>query len=46
VVHSPEKSLSEFQSVQNDSVDIILPKRLDEMVVEQDLLNWLMKKIQ
>ncbi len=46
VVHTPEKNLREFIGTQSDSVEIILPKRLAEMVIELGLLNWLMKKIQ
>ena len=46
VVHTPDKSLDKSPFPENDSVEIILPKRLAEMVVDLGLLNWLMKKIQ
>ncbi|MEE9614761.1 MAG: hypothetical protein V3W31_07395 [Thermodesulfobacteriota bacterium] len=46
VVHSPDKKLAEYAAQPNSSVEIILPKRLAEMVVDLGLLKWLMNKIQ
>ena len=45
VVHTPDKKLAEYNAQPSDSVEIIVPKRLAEMVVDLGLLNWLMNKI-
>jgi hypothetical protein len=45
VVHTPEKDLKEGVLTKNNPVQLILPGRLAEMVVEMGLLNWLLNKI-
>lgn len=45
VVHTPDKKLKETLQPENGPVQIILPTRLAEMVVELGLLNWLLNKI-
>jgi hypothetical protein len=45
VVHTPDKKLAETQQPEDDPVQIILPRRLAEMVVELGLLNWLLNKV-
>ena len=46
VVHTPDKKLAEAANGCDDKIELILPHRLAEMVVELGLLNWLMNKIQ
>ena len=45
VVHSPDKKLADIRSNKDDRVQVILPKRLSQMIVEQGLINWLLNKI-
>jgi hypothetical protein len=45
VVHSPDKNLAEFQTDKYKDIELILPKRLAEMVVEFGLTDWLLTKI-
>jgi hypothetical protein len=48
VVHSPDKDLAAFQTDKTDKykdIELILPKRLAEMVVELGLTDWLLTKI-
>jgi len=45
VVHTPDKKLAETPQPKDGPVQIILPRRLAEMVVELGLLNWLLNKI-
>jgi hypothetical protein len=45
VVHTPDKKLKETLQPEDGPVQIILPRRLAEMVVELGLLNWLLNKI-
>ncbi len=45
VVHTPDKKLTETPQPEDSPVQIILPRRLSEMVVELGLLNWLLNKI-
>jgi hypothetical protein len=43
VVHSPSAALSAEQG--SDAVELVLPERLSEMVVEAGLVNRLLAKI-
>ena len=43
VVHSPDEKLAEHQTSGN--VELILPARLTEMVVDFGLTDWLLKKV-
>jgi hypothetical protein len=45
VVHTPDKQLSEFKPKFGSQIQLVLPERLSQMVVELGLINWLMKKI-
>ena len=45
VVHTPDKKLAEIVQSDDSPVQIILPARLAEMVLELGLLNWLLNKI-
>lgn len=45
VVHTPDKKLLEMAQPGGNPVQIVLPRRLAEMVVDLGLLNWLMNKI-
>jgi hypothetical protein len=45
VVHSPDAKLSAMTESDEEAVQLVLPKRLAEMVVSLGLLNWLMDKI-
>jgi len=45
VVHTPDRKLLETHIPADSPVQLILPKRLAEMVVELGLLNWLLNKV-
>lgn len=45
VVHSPDENLAEYQLVAKGDVELILPKRLAQMVVQFGLTDWLFKKV-
>lgn len=45
VVHSPERDLANYQPTADKNVELILPQRLAQMVVEFGLVGWLLKKI-
>lgn len=46
IVHSPEEDLINYQrSSDNKNIELLLPQRLAEMVVDSGLLTWLMNKI-
>lgn len=45
VVHSPEEKLTNYQGTMDENIELILPRRLAQMVVDFGLTNWLMKKI-
>ncbi len=45
VVHSPDTKLSAMTVSDEGLVQLVLPRRLAEMVVDLGLLNWLMDKI-
>jgi len=45
VVHTPDRKLTDTPQAADGPVQIILPRRLAEMVVELGLLNWLLNKI-
>jgi hypothetical protein len=45
VVHSPEKNLAAYVNDKYKDVELILPNRLAEMVVDLGLTDWLLKKI-
>lgn len=45
VVHTPDKKLSITQQDFESPVQLVLPKRLSEMLVDLGLVNWLMNKI-
>ncbi len=45
VVHSPDISLTQFDWQKQNNVELLLPKRISEMVIDLGLMNWLMKKI-
>jgi hypothetical protein len=44
-VHSPDENLAEYQLGTYKDVELILPGRLAEMVVDFGLTDWLMKRI-
>lgn len=45
VVHTPDKKLSETENNSESPVQLVLPKRLSEMVVDLGLINWLLNKV-
>lgn len=45
VVHSPTQKLANYSGVIDENVELILPERLAQMVVEFGLVDWLLKKI-
>lgn len=45
VVHSPDAKLAGVKNESGGEVQLILPDKLSEMVVDLGLTNWLMKKI-
>jgi len=45
VVHSPDPKLALFSHDGASPVQLVLPTRLAEMVIEHGLLNWLLNKI-
>jgi hypothetical protein len=45
VVHSPKPNLTPQSQGASESVQLILPNRLAEMVVDAGLVNWLLAKI-
>jgi len=45
VVHTPEPKLAEISTNSDSPIQLVLPTRLAEMIVEQGILNWLMNKI-
>ena len=45
VVHTPDKKLSETQPNYENQVQLVLPKRLSQMIVDLGLVNWLMNKV-
>jgi hypothetical protein len=45
VVYNPKVDLALYRNTKYENVEIILPNRLAEMVVEYGLLEWLLKKI-
>jgi hypothetical protein len=45
VVHTPDAKLAEVPQSKENSVQLVLPKRLAEMVVDLGMLNWLLNKI-
>jgi len=45
VVHTPDKTLADISQPHDSPVQLVLPGRLAEMVVELGLLNWLLNKI-
>jgi hypothetical protein len=45
VVHSPDRKLLEMPVQNEDSIQLVLPRRLAEMVVDLGMLGWLLNKI-
>jgi hypothetical protein len=45
VVYRPKTDLASYRNTKYENVEIILPERLAQMVVEYGLLEWLLKKI-
>ena len=45
VVHSPEPQLARIHQQSGSQVQLVLPRRLAEMVVDLGMLNWLQNKI-
>jgi hypothetical protein len=45
VVHTPDTKLAETPQSNESPVQLVLPKRLAEMVVDLGILNWLLNKI-
>lgn len=45
VVHTPDKKLIEMQNQKENPVQLVLPGRLAEMVVDLGMLGWLLNKI-
>ena len=45
VVHSPEEKLANYQGMRDESIELILPRQLAQMVVDFGLTDWLLKKI-
>jgi hypothetical protein len=45
VVHTPDRKLIEMPIQNEDSIQLILPRRLAEMVVDLGMLDWLLNKI-
>jgi len=41
----PDKKLASMKDESDDEVELILPDKLSEMVVDLGLTNWLMRKI-
>ena len=44
VVHSPKKDLAGYRS-EYENVELVMPERLARMIVDQGLVDWLLKKI-
>lgn len=44
IVHSPHEKLANYLSKMDGNIELILPKRLAEMVVDFGLTDWLLKK--
>jgi len=44
VVHSPDPRLEKIPQSDDGAVQVILPRRLAEMVVDLGLLSWLLNK--
>jgi hypothetical protein len=44
VVHSPEKALANH-STKKRNVELVLPKKLAEMIVDLGLINWVLTKV-
>lgn len=45
VVHTPDPKLAAIPPDSTSPIQLVLPNRLAEMVVDQGILNWLMNKI-
>lgn len=45
VVHTPDKKLIEMSNQKENSVQLVLPGRLAEMVVDLGMVGWLLNKI-
>lgn len=45
VVHTPDKKLLDFAAHDESQVQVVLPRRLAEMVVDLGLVGWLLNKI-
>jgi len=45
VVHTPDAQLARTHQQKDSNVQLVLPKRLAEMVVDLGMLNWLLNKI-
>lgn len=45
VVHTPDSKLAEVVPDSASPIQLVLPNRLAEMVIEQGILGWLMDKI-
>jgi hypothetical protein len=45
VVHTPDRKLIEMPVQNEDTIQLVLPKRLAEMVVDLGMLGWLLNKI-
>ena len=45
MVQPPDVNLAQVDWQEQDNVELLLPKRISEMVIDLGLINWLMKKI-
>jgi hypothetical protein len=45
VVHTPDAELFQYPQSKSDSVQLVLPKQLAEMIVDLGILDWLLNKI-
>lgn len=45
IVHSPDKSLENYDGTEYDEVELILPNRISMMVVDCGLVNWVLDKV-
>ncbi len=46
VVHTPDQKLSDRAQTDSSQVEVLLPRKIAEMVVDLGLVNWLMNRIQ
>jgi hypothetical protein len=46
VVHSPDEKLADLNQTDTSRVEVLVPRRIAQMVVDLGMVTWLMNKIQ